>query len=146
MTGAIFLVGFFRGARTKDPSGVRQERSELALQPRTIQQSKLQRNIVKPARREAAIEMPQAWDEHANNGDLYVGPRLVEHEEIVPCPGGDLDTGIHLIARVVVDLKAGSRRNDRIVARDQERMIFQAQRIDTVERWLLAAAAAHHAD
>ena len=107
---------------------------------------KLQRNIVKPARREAAIEMPQARNEHANDGDLNVGPRLVEHEEIVTCPGSDLDTGIDLIARVVVNLEAGRRRNDRIVARNQERIIFQAQRIDTVKRRLLAAAAAHHAD
>ena len=49
--------------------------------------------------------MPQAWNEHANDGDLNVGPRLVEHEEIVTCPGGDLDTGIDLIARVVVNLE-----------------------------------------
>ena len=115
-------------------SGVRQERREFAFQPRAIQQSKPHGNIVKPARREAAIEMPQAWNEHANDRDLNVGPRLVEHEEIVTCLGRDLDTGIHLIARVVVNLKAGSRRNDRIVAWDQERIIFQAQRIDTVKR------------
>src|SRR4029077_6055339 len=125
----------FSGERArKTLSGVRQERSEFALQPRPIQQSKLQRNIVKPARCEAAIEMPQAWNEHSSGGDLNVGPCLVEHEEIVTCLGGDLDTGIHLVARVVVNLKVGSRRNDGIVTRDQERIIFQAQRLDTVKR------------
>ena len=45
-----------------------------------------------------------------------------------------------------MNLKVGRRRNDRIVAWDQEWIIFQAQRIDTVKRRLLAAAAAHHAD
>src|SRR4030095_13098876 len=114
--------------------------------PGAIQQSKPHGNVVKPARRKAAIEMPQAWNEHSNDRDLNVGPRLVEHEEIVTCLGRDLDTGIHLIARIVVNLEVGSRRNDRLFARDQEWMIFQAQRIDTVKRWLLAAAAAHHAD
>src|ERR1700704_2448489 len=113
MTGAIFLVGFFRGARTEaSPSCVWKERSEFAFQPRAIQQSKLHRNIVKPARGEAAIEMSQARYQHPDDGDLNVGPRLVEHEEIVTRMGGDLDAGIHLVARIVVNLKARRRRND----------------------------------
>jgi hypothetical protein len=36
MTGAMFLVGLFRGARTTSLSGVRQERREFAFQPRAI--------------------------------------------------------------------------------------------------------------
>src|SRR5262245_22964099 len=101
MTGAIFLACFFREARTKDPpSGMWKERSEIAFQSRAIQQSKLQRNIVKPARREAAIEMPQARNEHPDHGDLDVGPRLVQYQEIISRAGGDLDAGIDLVARI----------------------------------------------
>src|SRR6185436_263090 len=87
-----------------------------------------------------------AWNEHPNDGDLNVGPRLVEHEEIVSRTRGDLDAGIDLVARIVANLKTWRRRHDRIVARDQEWIIFQPQRLDTVKRRLLTAAAAHHAN
>ena len=90
--------------------------------------------------------MSQARNEHSDHGDLNVGPRLVEHEEIVTCMGGDLDAGIHLVARIVMNFKVRRRRNDRIVAWNQERIIFQAQRLDTVKRRLLTACAAHHAN
>ena len=73
-------------------------RIEIALSHRPVDPSQFDRNVVKPAGCKAAIEMPQARNEHANDGDLNVGPRLVEHEEIVARPGSDLDAGIDLIA------------------------------------------------
>ena len=47
-----------------------------------VAESKLDRNIVKPARREAAIEMPQPRNGDPDNRGLDVGAGLIEHEEI----------------------------------------------------------------
>ncbi len=111
------MVFFFRALRTKEqPSRVGKEWREFAFQPRAIQQAKLHRDIVKAARCEATIEMPQARNEHADDGDFNIGPRLVEHEEIITRLGGDLDAGVHLVARIAVNLQAGRRRNDRPLA------------------------------
>ena len=58
------------------------KRIELAFRERPVAQSELDRNIVKPARREAAIEMPQSRNDHPDDRDLDVGTRLIEDEEI----------------------------------------------------------------
>ena len=55
---------------------------ELFFRQRPVAQSKLYRDIVKPARREAAIEMPQSRNNHPDDRDLNVGAGLIEHEEI----------------------------------------------------------------
>ncbi len=77
------------------------KRREFAFRQRLISQSEFHRNIVKPARCEAAIEMPQSRNDHSDDGDLDVGPRLIEDEEIETCAPGDIDAGQHLVARVV---------------------------------------------
>jgi len=127
MSGAVFLVGFFRGARTKQqPSGVRKEGGQFAFQSWPVQQSELHRHVVEAAGREAAIEMTQARNQHPDDGNLDIGPCLVEHEEIIACTGGDLDAGNDLVPRIVVQLEAWRRRDDRALAWSQERIIFQA--------------------
>src|SRR5689334_11543983 len=88
----------------KQPSSVRQEGSQFAFQAWAIQQPKLHRHIVEPAGPEATIEMPQARHKHSDDGDLDVGPCLVEHEEIVSGADRDLDAGVDLVARIVVKL------------------------------------------
>ena len=45
--------------------------------------------------------MPQPRHDHPDDGDLNVGPRLVEHEEIEAGAPGDIHAG--------VDLPAGTR-------------------------------------
>ena len=58
------------------------KRIELVFRQRPVSQSELYRNIVKPARREAAIEMPQSRNDHPDDRDLDVGTRLIEDEEV----------------------------------------------------------------
>ena len=58
------------------------KRVELVFRQRPVPQSELDRDIIKPARREAAIEMPQSRNDHPDDRDLDVGARLVENEEI----------------------------------------------------------------
>src|SRR5262249_34020373 len=94
---AAFRFRFLAGAR-KETSGVRQERRQFVFPERLVEQAHPHRDIVQPARREALVEMPQSRREHAHHGDADVGPRLVEHEEIVPGPRGHLDAGLDLLA------------------------------------------------
>src|ERR1700719_1942190 len=117
--GAIRRAFFFPGARKSAcPSSMREKRSEFAFQPRPISQSKFYRNIVKSPRRETAIEMPQSGNDHPDDRDLNVGPRLIEHKEIEARAPGDVDAGIYLLARVVerADLQAGTGLHCRIAA------------------------------
>ena len=55
---------------------------ELVFRQRSISQSKLYRDVVKPAGREAAIEMPQSWNDHSDDRDVDIEPRLIEDEEV----------------------------------------------------------------
>jgi len=55
---------------------------ELVFRQRPVSQSELYRNIVKPARPEAAIEMPHSRNDHSDDRDVDVGARLIEDEEI----------------------------------------------------------------
>jgi len=87
---------------------MRKERREFAFRQRPIQQSELYRNIVKPARGETAIEMPQSRRDHPDDGDLDVGPRLIEDEENQTPTAGDVDAGVDLLARVVERAELGS--------------------------------------
>ena len=73
---------------------------EFAFLQRLIAQSKPHRNIVKPTKPEAAIEMPQSRNNHSHDRRLDVGTRLIEDEEIearLLCEG---DAGRHLFACV----------------------------------------------
>ena len=82
-------------------------RIELVFLERPVAQSELYRNIVKPARREAAIEMPQSRNDHSDDRDLDVGTRLIEDEEIEARLLGEAHAGRHLLARVeMAELRA----------------------------------------
>ena len=72
---------------------------ELVFRQRPVSQSKLYRNIVKPARPEAAIEMPHSRNDHSDDRDVDVGARLIEDEEIEALSLGGMDTGGHLFVR-----------------------------------------------
>ena len=74
---------FGSGARKLGrPSGMRVNRIELVFLDRPVTPSELHRHIVKPAGREAAIEMPQSGNDHSDDRNLDVRPRLIEDEEI----------------------------------------------------------------
>src|SRR5262245_59413390 len=90
--------------------------------------------------------MTQAGNEHSNDRNLDVGTCLVEDEEIVTRTGCDLDAGNDLVSRIGVELEARRWRDDRAIARYQERVVFQMQRRDTVEGRFLAARTGHHAN
>ena len=76
------------------------KRIELAFRQRPVAKSELDRNIVKPAGREAAIEMPHPGNDHPDHRDLDVGARLIEHQEVEALSLGDAHAGGHLLARV----------------------------------------------
>ena len=59
---------------------------ELGLRQWPLSKSELYRNIVKPARREATIEMPHSRNDHSDDRDLDVGARLIE-SNFEPKPG-----------------------------------------------------------
>src|SRR5580704_14875320 len=125
-----------------------EKRREFALQPRPIQQSELYRNIVKPARCEAAIEMPQSRNDYPDDGHFDVGPGLIEDEEIEARASSDIDAGDDLIAGVVerAELHVGARLGRWIAARRQKGMVLQTQWIGAVETRFLAGSAAHQTD
>ncbi len=65
-----------------------------------IAPSEFDRHVIKPARREAAIEMPHPRNDHAHHRHFDVGPRLIEHEEIEARSFYEIDAGHHLLARI----------------------------------------------
>ena len=75
-------------------------RIELVFLQATVTQSERYRHIVKPAAREASIEMTQSRNDHADDGRLDVGTRLIEDEEIEARLLRQGDAGCHLFARV----------------------------------------------
>src|SRR5882724_11538142 len=121
--------------------------SELAFRHRLISQPEFDRNIVKPARPQAAIEMTKAGNDHSDDGDLDIGPRLIEDEEVEACTPGDVDAGIHLLAGGFqwTEFRTGVRL-DGFAAWGEERVLRQLQRRDAVEAGLLPGAAAHQTD
>src|SRR5690242_6694727 len=81
-------------------SGVGREGGQFVFRDRLIAQAELDRHVVEPARRKAAVEMPHAGNDDPHDGHLDVGPRLVEHQEIIAGAPRDLDAGIDLLAGV----------------------------------------------
>ena len=65
---------------------MRENRVEFVFLERPFEPSELYRNIVKPAGRETAIEMPQSRNDHSDDRHLDVGARLIEDEEIEALP------------------------------------------------------------
>ena len=123
------------------------KRIELVFRQRPVPQSQLYRNIVKPARREAAIEVPHSRNDHSDDRDVDVGPRLIKDEEVEALSLGVTHAGGHLLARVeTAELRAEARLDHRIVAWRQKRMVTQAQRSETVKARLLSGPASHESD
>src|SRR5215471_20213604 len=108
------------------PSGLGVKRVELVFRKRAVSPSELDRDLVKPAGREAAVEMPQTRNGHSDDRDLDIGARLIEDEEIETRALGDVDAGGHLLGRVkTAEFGAGVRSDGRRGARRQVRMILQ---------------------
>src|SRR5262245_66506932 len=72
---------------------------ELAFQQPSVAQSELYRNIVKPARCEAAIEMPHSRNDHPHDRNINVGARLLEDEKAEALLPGQTHAGGDLLAR-----------------------------------------------
>src|SRR3954466_3443174 len=108
---------------------------ELALPSRPVAPSKLHRNIVEPARREATIEVAHPRNDHARNRNANVGARLVEHEEVKASALDGLDAGHYLLARIEAAEGRGGRGNGSS-GRSQIGMILQAERRVAVEAFL----------
>src|SRR5580704_9247358 len=112
-----------------------------------FQQSELDRHIIKPAGREAAIEMPQSRNNDSDDWNIDVGARLIEDEEIKALALGDTNTGAHLFARVeCAECRGGSRLDHRIVTWHQEGIVLQPQRRGAVKARFFSGSAAHEAD
>src|ERR1700686_2624996 len=112
---------------------MRQKRRQFVFRARPIQQSELDRNVVKPARPEAAIEMPQSGNDHPDDGDADVGPRLIEDEEIEARARGDIDAGVDLPASIVEKARRPTGAWLHRAVWRQEGIVLQAQRRDAVE-------------
>src|SRR5450631_2087110 len=146
--GAIFCRIFFPGARKPaQASGVGKERRKFVFRHRITPQSQFYRHIVKPAGREAAIKVPQAGNDHPDHGNLDVGTRLVEHQEIEAGATGDLDAGLDLFAGVVKgDLQVAVGLDGLGAGGHQERIVLQTQWRGAIETRFLAGTASHQAD
>src|SRR5262245_11188160 len=115
--GALAL---FRERARKAPSGLGVKRIELVFRQRPVPPSELHRHIVEPARREAAVEMPQSWNDYPDDRDLDVGTRVIEDEEIETRALGEVYAGYHLLALVeLAELRAEVRSHLRGGARRQ---------------------------
>src|ERR1700733_93848 len=102
---------------------------ELVFLKRTVTPSELDRDIVKPAGPETAIEMPQPRNDHPHDRHLDVGTCLIEHEEIEACSLGKSNAGSHLPAGVeLVELRARAMVDQRISAWRQIGIVAEAQR------------------
>src|SRR5262245_60244072 len=107
---------------------------ELAFRHRPVSPSQLYRNIIKPARPEAAIEMPHSRNDHPGDRDADVGARLIEDEEIEACSLGGTHAFGHLLARVeTAELRAGAGLDCRIAVWRQIGMVLQAKWSDAVK-------------
>src|SRR5215813_2641525 len=123
------------------------DRIEFILRQRAISQPQLYWNVVKPARREAAIEMPQSRNDHPDHRDLDVRACLIEHEEIVALLLGDMHAGVHLLAHVeTAELRTRARLNHRFVAWRQKRVVLQAKWSRTIKARFLSGPAPHQTD
>src|SRR5438552_8703330 len=93
-------AGLFCIKLNKHALGLGVKRIELVFRQRPVSQPELYRNIVKPAGREAAIEMPHSRNDHSDDRDLDVGPRLIKNEEVEALLLGDAHTSIHLLVHI----------------------------------------------
>ena len=73
---------------------------EFVFRKWSVAESELYRDIIKPARREAAIKMPHSRNNYPDNRNVDVGTRLIEDEEIEARLLREGDAGRRLFARV----------------------------------------------
>src|SRR3974390_1249243 len=123
------------------------KRIYFVFRQRSVAQSELNRNIIEPARREAAIEMPHSRNDYPHNWNVDVGARLIEDKEVEALPLGQTHAGNHLLARVeTADLRAKARLDRWIVAWRQKGMVLYAQRRGPIKTRFLSSPAPHEAD
>src|SRR6516164_9898348 len=121
------------------------KRIEFGFWQRSVAQSELYRNIIKPARREAAIKMPHSRNDHPHNRNVDVRPCLIEDKEVPALPLGQTHAGTHLLARVeTAHLRAKARLDRWIVAWSQKGMVLYAQRSGPIKARLLSSPASSH--
>src|SRR3974377_1743902 len=119
---------------------------DFVFRQRSVAQSELYRNIIEPARREAAIEMPHSRNDYPHNRNVDVRARLIEDEEVEALPLGKTHASSHLLARVeTADLRAEARLDRWIVAWSQKGMILYAQRSGPIKARFLSSPASHEA-
>ena len=103
---------------------MREDGVEFLFLERLFEPPELDRNIVKPARSETAIEMPQSRHDDSYNRHLDVGARLIEDEEIEALPLSYRHAGRHLLVRFqVTELRIELCFQHFAVARQEEGMI-----------------------
>ena len=91
--------------------------------------------------------MPQPRNDHSGDGDLDVGARLIEDEEIKALRFAMRRTRPYLLARVeTTEFESELGLDRRIVARRQIGIVLQAQWRGAVEARFVAASASHETD
>src|ERR1700678_3002795 len=141
--GAADRTLFGAGAgKPGSPSGMGVNRIELVFPQGPVTPSELYRHIVKPAAREASIEMTQSRNDHSDDRRFDVGTRLIEDEEIEARLLRERDAGRHLFARVAMAKLRAELRLDH-TARGQIGMVLQAQGSGSIKARFLARPAAH---
>src|SRR5262249_15841306 len=102
------------------------KRIELVFRQRLVSPSELDRDIEKPARREATVEMPQPRSDHAGDRDFDVGAGLIEDEESEARRLGEVHASRHLLARIeIAEVRAEVWSDGRGAARRQIGMVLQ---------------------
>src|SRR5665213_457547 len=107
------------------------KRRQFGFRQRPVAQSEFYLNVVKPARTEAAVEMPQSRNDHSHNGNLDVGPGLVEDQKIETGAPRNIDAGEHLVAGIVERREGRAGSGFDAVGR-QKRMFLEMQWRDSV--------------
>src|SRR5258708_38239796 len=87
------------GDQASRSSGLRMQRIEFLFGQRTMAPPELDRDIVKPARREAAGKMPQGWNDNPDHRHLGIGTRLIGDQETQPRAPGTMNARANLPAR-----------------------------------------------
>jgi hypothetical protein len=120
---------------------------EFTLRQRPLSQSELYWNVIKPAAHEAAIEMPEARNDHAHHRDADVGTRLIKHKEIEALLPDDVHAGAYLLMQVETpELRVRTEPDRRLVTGRQIGIVFQAQRRGAVQARFLAGPTPHQTE
>src|SRR4029077_4666566 len=91
--------------------------------------------------------MAQSWNDHADDRDVDIRTRLIEHKEIKILALGEIDTSHHLLAFVeTTKLRTEVRLHLRAPARRQVGVIVQIKAIDILLRRQPRVASSHESD